>query len=252
MIFGGGSHKVWKQVAPYGGIKGVLPTNPYAMAIPGDEQGPVVFDFATGASAGGWIMAANTAGAMLPEGLIIDGKGNPTVDPKDYINGGALLPAAGCKGYGMAMIAELVGFSLLGRMQKEQGIGLHMMVVVVDTQLFQEPDTMSAASAQVLRELRACPPAPGFATVEIPGQRENAIAQKNRARGVLVPAGIWTKLVNLANTHGVKVPKTTRVLGQSLSPSSEQKTQRMRTALIGAAALLLGGAIFASRTKQQL
>jgi LDH2 family malate/lactate/ureidoglycolate dehydrogenase len=244
IVLGGGSHKVWKQVAPYGGIKGMLPTNPYAMAIPGDEQGPVVFDFATGASAGGWIMAAKKAGAMLPEGLILDAKGNPTVDPHDYINGGSLLPAAGCKGYGMALIAELVGFAMLGQMSKEEGIGLHMLVMVVDTTRFQEPTAMAAASAQVLREIRACPPAAGFHSVEIPGQRENIISRKHKQRGVMVAGGIWAEIAALANTHGVQLPETTRLVRADPSVFREQKAQRMRVALVGAGLLLVGGALF--------
>jgi LDH2 family malate/lactate/ureidoglycolate dehydrogenase len=183
VIFGGGRRRDWRQVAPHGGAKGMLPSNPYALGIPGGNHGPVVLDFATAAGAGGKIYAAHYSGRLLPEGLCIDADGNPTTDPQDYYNGGALLPMAGPKGYGMALIAELVGGAMLGPAMH----GLNWICVFIDLGAFQTPETYRAAAEECLAELRACPPAPGFDTVEIPGERERRLERERRKPGIPIP-----------------------------------------------------------------
>ena len=92
----------------------MLPTNPWCIGIPGGGRGPVILDFATSKIAGGWIYAAQSAGALLPEGCVIDAEGNPTRDPEEYFNGGAILPAGGHKGYALALVAELIGEGHVG------------------------------------------------------------------------------------------------------------------------------------------
>ena len=199
ILFGGGGRGIWRQVAPHGGTKAVLPTNPYAFGIPGGDKGPVILDFATSVAAGGWIYAAKSAGGEVPEGMIVDPDGNPSRDPDDYLQGGALLPAAGPKGYGLALIAELVGEAMLGPVT----VDLHWILLAIDVGRYRAPSEFHARAEAILAELRACPPAPGFDRVEIPGERERAIEEKRRSSGIPVPLKTWREIEFLATTLGI-------------------------------------------------
>ncbi|MEO1504646.1 MAG: Ldh family oxidoreductase [Pseudomonadota bacterium] len=190
---GGGNHRVHGMVAPYGGARGMLPTNPWCIGIPGGDRGPVVMDFATGVIAGGWLYAARSAGALVPEGCVIDRNGDPTRDPEDYFNGGAILPMGGHKGYALSLMAELIGEAMLGPSSPE----CNWFVLAVDTRRFRQPGALQAAAEDLLADLRNCPPARGFDRVEIPGERERE--QRRRSNGVIaVPTETWRQVLALA------------------------------------------------------
>ncbi|MEM8646819.1 MAG: Ldh family oxidoreductase [Pseudomonadota bacterium] len=199
IIFGGGARHDWPQVAPYGGAKGRLPTNPYAFGIPGGSKGPVVLDFATAAGAGGKVYAARAAERALPEGLCIDADGRPTTDPEDYFSGGALLPMAGPKGYGLALVAELLGEAVFGEMMD----GLNWICVCIDLKRFRNQERYAAAAEECLASLRTCPPAPGFAQVEVPGEREAALRAERLKTGVPLSPGAVAELREAAAALGV-------------------------------------------------
>ena len=192
ICMGGGNRKKWRQVAPYGGAKGMLPTNPWCIGIPGGGRGPVILDFATSKIAGGWIYAAQSAGALLPEGCVIDAKGSPTRDPQDYFNGGAILPAGGHKGYALALVAELIGEAMLGPSTTEG----NWLLITLDTHRMRESSALSHAAEEVLEELRCCPPAPGYESVEIPGEREREYREKS-AGIVSIPRETWDQIMDL-------------------------------------------------------
>ena len=200
LCFGGGNHKNWKQVAPHGGSRAILPTNPWCIGMPGGELGPVVVDFATSKIAGGWVYAARSAGARLPDDCLIDRDGNPTNDPEDYFNGGAILPAGGHKGYSLALIGELVAEALLGPTRTEG----NWLVITFDTTNLRSCSQIEKAAEEVLEELRNCPPAPGFERVEIPGERERSHKQISNG-WVAVPERTWQQICdlheNVTETH---------------------------------------------------
>ncbi|MEM7671411.1 MAG: Ldh family oxidoreductase [Pseudomonadota bacterium] len=199
VIFGGGSGREWPQVVPFGGAEGRLPTNPYALGIPGGDRGPVVLDFATSAGAGGKVYAASYSGRALTEGLCVDVNGRPTTDPADYVAGGALLPMAGPKGFGLAVIAEMMGRALLGDVRS----GLSWLVLVIDVEGFSTLDIYRREAEDLLDEIRTCPPAPGFERVEIPGEREREIAEERRSTGIPIPRATLEAVRDRARSLGL-------------------------------------------------
>ena len=188
ILCGGGARDKWRMVAPYGGKKALLPTNPWCLGIPGGLKGPVVLDCATSKIAGGWIKAARIANAKLPKGMIIDKNGLPTDNPNDFFSGGAILPKGEALGYGLATIGELICDAMLGPATVE----CNTLILLVDTTRYRHPDIFKNAAEEILSELRDCPPAKGFERVEIPGERE----QKNReiSKTIMLPKKIWAAI----------------------------------------------------------
>ena len=198
ICFGGGGREKWRQVAPYGGRQGMLPTNPYSIAMPGGERGPVMFDFATSKIAGGWIYAARSAGARLPDNVLMDADGNVTRDPEDYFRGGAIMPSGGHKGYALALAAEIVAEAMLGPTETEGG----WLLLTVDTSRFREPVQLQRIAEEILDELRNCPPASGFERVEIPGEREREHREKTIDNGIALPRKTLEQIQTLSARLG--------------------------------------------------
>src|SRR5436305_6402259 len=94
-------------VAPHGGSRAVLGTNPIAFALPGDD-GPLVLDMGTSAFMGTDLALRVRLGAPLPEGVAIDRDGKPTRDAKEARDG-ALLPFGGHKRCGLGPIVAAFG-----------------------------------------------------------------------------------------------------------------------------------------------
>ncbi|MBT8414468.1 MAG: Ldh family oxidoreductase [Boseongicola sp.] len=107
-------------VAPFGGSKRVIGTNPIAFAVP-DGAGGVAFAFdqATTVVTLGAVNMAKEAGEPIPEGWAVDADGNPTTDPEAALKG-SLLSAGGAKGWGIGAMVEILAAGLTGgRLSKD-------------------------------------------------------------------------------------------------------------------------------------
>ena len=101
------------KVAAYNGIRAVLGTNPFAFSAPRRDAKHLLLDMATSAGAGSKVRECLRAGKPLPEGIAIDAEGNPISDPKMF-SSGTLLPMAGAKGYGLALLVEILTAVITG------------------------------------------------------------------------------------------------------------------------------------------
>lgn len=98
---------------PWGGNRAVLGTNPLAFGAPRADHDPVVFDMATSATARVNVLSAAASGNPIPDGWALDSSGRPTTDPQSAI-GGMMAPLGGAKGYGLALMVDVLAGALTG------------------------------------------------------------------------------------------------------------------------------------------
>jgi LDH2 family malate/lactate/ureidoglycolate dehydrogenase len=206
--------------APFGSRVRFLGTNPWCVGIPGADGEPAVVDMATTAVAGGKVHLARARGDSLPPGAISDSEGRPSTDPEDYYKGGAFQPAAGHKGYGLALMAALLGgLAMIGdpaptsagassqgaSSLDETGIGGALMITI-SPDAFGPPDVYRGLVGTCLEMIRSLDPAAGNDRVRVPGDPEREARARGERDGVRLPEGIVTQLSSLADSHGVRFP----------------------------------------------
>ncbi|BCG89947.1 oxidoreductase [Mesorhizobium sp. 113-3-9] len=113
----------YATVAPTGGNRPLLGTNPFAFGWPREGQPPYVFDFATSVAARGEIELHRRAGKPLPEGWAIDSDGKPTTDPEVAL-AGAMLSFGGHKGSAIGTMIELLAGIMIGDLTSPEALDL--------------------------------------------------------------------------------------------------------------------------------
>lgn len=111
----------YASVAPAGGTRALLGTNPLAFGFPRPGRDPYVFDFATSQVARGEIELHRRAGKALPEGWAIDAGGQPTIDPTAAL-AGAMLPFGGHKGSAIGTMIELLAGVMIGDLTSPEAL----------------------------------------------------------------------------------------------------------------------------------
>ena len=117
------------MMAPLGGNQAVFGTNPLGFGSPrprnatGEDVGPLVLDMSSTATARVNVIEAANKGGPIPAGWAMNLAGQPTTDPKEALEG-LMAPAAGHKGYGLALIVEILAAGLGGANWSHQASSL--------------------------------------------------------------------------------------------------------------------------------
>ncbi len=196
--FGGGGRRLWGNVVPFGGKEPVMSTNPYTFAMPGLKNDPLICDFAISNWPAGKVAVARANGDELPENIIVDKDGQPSRDPEDFYNGGALLPAAGAKGSGMGIIAELMGDAMLG-----EAVEYNWILILIKVDAFRSMSEYMNSAEEFIKEVRNSKPAEPANKVLVPGEKENFAAKMAVEKGLFISDGVWSAITEAAEQVGI-------------------------------------------------
>jgi len=197
-------------VVPYGGADRMFNQGPIGIAVPAGEEPPFMLDISTSVSAGGKVMYALAKGEQMPEGYIVDKDGNPTTDPMDYVNGGAVLPFGGpvaYKGYGLAMAMDILAGILSGRgpaySKQNEAQGVFQMAINIEA--FQPVEKFKTEMDRLIRAVKNSRKAPGFKEILIPGELESRKEKDRMKTGIEVPEKTWNEILQIAQKISVDV-----------------------------------------------
>lgn len=226
---------------PLGGSTRMLGTNPIAAAVPAPGGPPFVLDMSTTTVASGKVRAARFADTDVPTGWLHDRAGRPETDPNAFFEGraelnwlGGDLTAGGAKGYGLAVLVDLLcgplagaGFgphapsgpagpsersqatvldAVLDSEDDPQGRGIGHTVIVIDPAAFGATDRLATDARELLDALVADAPIDPDQPVTYPGAPDEALARTARVNGVTLPDHVLDELLTVAKQLGVSVP----------------------------------------------
>ena len=182
-------------IAPWGGKDTRVGNNPMGIGIPNPGGDPILLDIALSVAARAKMRKLLQQGEPLPEGWAADADGKPTTDAKKGLEG-FLLPMGGHKGYGLAVMVDLLagllsGAAYLTHVQAwdknpEVAQNLGHVFILIDTTKLHSADWMRERMADFGAILRDTPAADPAQPVMAPGDREMALYARSKRDGVTV------------------------------------------------------------------
>jgi len=192
------------SVIPFGGKKPAVGTNPLAVAVPTDKDYPILLDMATSAASLGKILLARSRHEIIPADWGVDEEGRPTTDPEKVKY---LTPMAGPKGYGLALIFDILSGPLTGALfgiklplmygdyEKHRELGHFLGAINIGS--FVPVEEFKKNVGIMIDDIHNMSPAEGFDRILVPGEKEYLTQLKYEKEGVPIPAEIFQELLVL-------------------------------------------------------
>ena len=206
------------SVAPTFGVEGMFGTNPLTVGIPTDEDFDFVIDCATSITQNGKIEYYERINEPVHPGTVIDIDGNPVegdagVALKKIRNGTAALTTlggigealGGYKGYGYAMVIELLsaalqdgnyGKALNGKDENGNLVPYHLghFFIAIDTDHFLGEQETRKKAGEIIRSVRASKKAPGHDHIFSAGEKEWNVWLERKDSGVPINESVQAEM----------------------------------------------------------
>lgn len=199
-------------MAPFGAAAVGVHNTPVAIGVPGRNRRPLLLDIAMSVAAGGKLRLAKDRNIPIPIEWTLDEDGKPTTDPH---KASILLPIAGPKGSGLALMLEcltgmMVGDPLLQpSLRKDPGADTHRqhgIVAAIDIAHFTDVEGFRDHADGIADELKKLPLAEGHSRILVPGELEDLTHDERLRDGIPLPEGTLEKLRIAGARFGVELP----------------------------------------------
>lgn len=202
------------RVAPFGGIRPVLGTNPLAFGCPTSSGVPILVDLSTSAITGSSARDTGSNGNLLPEGVALDANGKPTRDPAAAANG-CLLPG-GSKGYALGLMVEILSGVLSGAaIGREVGsmyntwdkpVNTGHVFIAIHIERILPLNVFLSRVDQLLEWISSTPRQENVDEILFPGEIRARYAEEYSRNGIPVPHHTALELEKLAQRLGLETP----------------------------------------------
>jgi L-2-hydroxycarboxylate dehydrogenase (NAD+) len=200
------------HLPPWGSTENLLGTNPIAIAVPAEEEPPIVLDMAPTVAAFGKVRLKMQRGEEMPVGWMIGRDGKPLTDPK-RAEQGLLLPIGDYKGYGLSLMTGLLAGTLnqaaFGRdvvdFVKEQGKAANTghAIVAVSVEAFAPAAAFKRQVDAAIRAMRGAQRLPGVERIWLPGEQSHLKRQDRAQNGIPMPKPLRESLETAARDLGI-------------------------------------------------
>lgn len=209
------NHGIAAAVAPWGGCRPRLATNPIAYGLPRRDAAPIIVDVTTSVAPEGKVRVLRNLGRPTPPDWLLDNQGHPTRDPNDFYADprGALLPLGGMmghKGYGLGIAVDIVGGALSGgfctRLDPPPVYGNAAMFTVWSVEAIAPEGNYWDEVEGLVASLRSCPRREGVEAILLPGEPEQRTRAQRLAEGITIDPATWSQVAVVAAAAGVDPP----------------------------------------------
>lgn len=200
------------------GARGMLlGNNPFSYAVPAETTESVFLDIAMSNVASLKVVQARKDGKQIPNTWIVDKDGLPTTDPSHYPEEGAMQPMAAHKGYGLAVMVDVLTGLLAGSstsmsgdvvswcFEMEKPNNVTHTFIAVNPSLFSG-EGIGGRVEEMAATLRSAPRAKGVERIYTPGEIEWGRHKDAEANGINLPADVEGSLNGLAEETGKRLP----------------------------------------------